>query len=178
MTEQLFQLLHRNRRMLSAMPRDEDAPLTLDWALIESWKDSGIPLQAVRRIARAFEKSRPGSENTGWSWPGVLHARGPACCREAQSAKLRVAGGRIPPPFAWEDILRFLTRNAESVEIASRKAREQDQQFWGRLGFHGGVTSRNCLAGACQLLANLEELEIRLTALEEKLTASHSRLLR
>jgi hypothetical protein len=151
----------------------------LDWALIESWKDSGIPLQAVLvGIARAFEKFKARQRKyrmvngLAYCTQEVLRA-----AEEAQSGETQ--GGRrkdSPPPFAWEDILRFLTRNAESVEIASRKAREQGQQVLGDdLASTAASLRETASQEPAKLLANLEELEIRLTALEEKLTASLTR---
>ncbi|MGO8736251.1 MAG: hypothetical protein ACLQVM_26050 [Terriglobia bacterium] len=151
----------------------------LDWALIESWKDSGIPLQAVLvGIARAFEKFKARQRKyrmvngLAYCTQEVLRA-----AEEAQSGETQ--GGRrkdSPPPFAWEDILRFLTRNAESVEIASRKAGEQDQQVLADdLASTAASLRETASQEPAKLLANLEELEIRLTALEEKLTASLTR---
>jgi hypothetical protein len=151
----------------------------LDWALIESWKDSGIPLQAVLvGIARAFEKFKARQRKyrmvngLAYCTQEVLRA-----AEEAQAGETQ--GGRrkdSPPPFAWEDILRFLTRNAESVEIASRKAGEQDQQVLaGDLASTAASLRETASQEPAKLLANLEELEIRLTALEEKLTASLTR---
>jgi hypothetical protein len=75
-----------------------------------------------------------------------------------------------------EDILRFLNRNAESVEIVSRKAREQGQQVLADdLASTTAALRETASQEPAKLLANLEELEIRLTALEEKLTASLTR---
>jgi hypothetical protein len=151
----------------------------LDWALIESWKDSGIPLQAVLAgMVRAFEKFKARQRKyrmvnaLAYCTQEVLRA-----AEEAQSGETQ-GGTRkdSPPPFAWEEILRFLNRNAESVEIASRKAREQGQQVLGDDLASAAASLRETAAQEpAKLLANLEELEIRLTALEEKLTASLTR---
>ena len=55
----LFQLLHGDRRALPARARQRECSLlsSLDWALIETWKEANIPLEAVLRgIDRGFEK--------------------------------------------------------------------------------------------------------------------------
>ena len=151
----------------------------LDWALIESWKDSGIPLQAVLAgIARAFEKFK--SRQRKYRMVNALAYCTQEVLRAAEEARGGEAQGGTrkdsPPPFALEDILRFLNRNTEDAEIASRKAREQ-----GRLVLADDLASaaaslrETASQEPAKLLANLEELEIRLTALEEKLTASLTR---
>ena len=151
----------------------------LDWALIESWKDSGIPLEAVLvGIERAFEKFKARQRKyrmvnaLGYCTQEVLGAAEEARSGEAQGGTRKDS----PPPFAWEEILRFLNRNAETVEIASRKAREQGQPVLADdLASEAASLRETASQEPAQLLANLEELEIRLTALEEKLTASLTR---
>jgi len=148
----------------------------LDWALVESWKDAGLPLEAVLTgIARAFEKYKARRRKyrmvnaLAYCTQEVLRAAEEAQADRAQS----VARKDSPPPFTAEEIIRFLSHNGQSVEAASRKAREEGQQV---LADDLAVLAPELHALAAQdpakLLANLEELEIRLTALEVKLTAS------
>jgi hypothetical protein len=151
----------------------------LDWALIESWKESGIPLEAVLAgIARAFDKFKARQRKyrmvnaLAYCTQEVMRA-----AEEARSGEIQ-AGARkdLPPPFAPEDVLRFLSSNAQAVEIASRKAREQSQPVLADDLASAATSLRETASQEpTKLLANLEELEIRLTALEEKLTASLTR---
>ncbi len=151
----------------------------LDWALIESWKDSGIPLEAVLAgMARAFEKFKARRQKyrmvnaLAYCTQEVLRAAEEARGGEVQGG----AGKDSPPPFALEEILRFLNRNADTVEIASRKAREQGRQVLAdNLASTAASLRETASQEPAKLLPNLEELEIRLTALEEKLTASLTR---
>ena len=65
---------------------------TLDWALIETWKDAGIPLEAVLRgIDGAFERyeKRP-IQNAKGQQPGLLRAGGAGRGRRDE----RSGGGR------------------------------------------------------------------------------------
>jgi hypothetical protein len=151
----------------------------LDWALIESWKESGIPLEAVLAgIARAFEKfnARQRKYRTvnalAYCTPEVLRAAEQASSAEIQGGKRKDS----PPPIPLEEILGFLNRNAEDLALASRKASEQGQQI---LADDLAATAASLRETISQqpagLLGDLEELEIRLTALEEKLTASLTR---
>jgi hypothetical protein len=151
----------------------------LDWALIESWKEAGLPLEAVLvGIARAFDKFKARQRKyrmvnaLAYCTQEVLHAAEEARSGEAQGGARKDS----PPPFAFEDILRFLNRNAESVESASRKAREEGQQVLADdLAATAAAVREIASQEPAKLLADLEELEIRLTALEEKLTASLTR---
>ena len=70
------------------MPRDKDAPLSLDWALIESWKESGIPLEAVLAgIAAPSKSTTHASESTAWSMPWRYCTQ--EVLRAAEEAQLR-----------------------------------------------------------------------------------------
>jgi len=151
----------------------------LDWALIESWKDAGLPLEAVLAgIARAFDKFK--SRQRKYRSVNALAY----CTQEVLRAAEEARAGEIPggarkdssPPFAGEDLRRFLHRNAEAVEIASRKAGQEGQPVLGDDLVSTAAALRETAAQEpAKLLANLEELEMRLTALEEKLTASLTR---
>jgi hypothetical protein len=151
----------------------------LDWALIESWKDAGLPLDAVQAgIARAFVKYKARQRKyrmvnaLAYCTQEVLRA-----AEEARSGETQ-AGARkdSPPPFTLEDVVSFLNRNAESVEAASRKAGEQGQQVLADdLALTAAALRETAAQEPAKLLADLEELEIRLTALEEKLNASLTR---
>jgi hypothetical protein len=151
----------------------------LDWALIESWKDSGIPLEAVLAgIVRSFEKFKARRRKyrmvnaLAYCTQEVLRAAEQARSAETQGGTRKDS----PCPFTSEEILRFLNRNAETVELASRNASEQGQQVLADdLASAAASLRETASQEPAKLLANLEELEIRLTALEEKLTASLTR---
>jgi hypothetical protein len=150
----------------------------LDWALIESWKDAGLPLEAVLAgIARAFEKFK--RRQRKYRMVNALAYCTQEVLRAAEEAAGEIQAGTrndSPPPFASEDLLRFLNRNVEAVELASRKAREQGQPVLADdLAATAAALRETASQEPAKLLANLEELEIRLTALEGKLTASLTR---
>ena len=151
----------------------------LDWALIESWKDAGLPLEAVLvGIARAFEKFK--ARQRKYRMVNALAYCTQEVMRAAEEARAgEIQGGHrrdSPPPFAGEDVLRYLNHNAEAVENASHKAAEQGQQFLAEdLASIGAALRETASQEPAKLLADLEALETRLTALEEKLTASLTR---
>jgi len=148
----------------------------LDWALIESWKDADLPLEAVLAgIARAFDKFK--ARQRKYRMVNALAYCTQEVLRAAEDARAgEIQGGArkdSPPPFAAEDVLQFLNRNAEAVENGSRKARDQGQQVLADdLASIAAALRAAASQEPAKLLENLEELEIRLTALEEKLTAS------
>jgi len=151
----------------------------LDWALIESWKDAGIPLEAVLAgITRAFEKFK--ARQRKYRMVNALAYCTQEVLRAAEEARAgEVQGGArkdSPPPFAIEDILRFLDRNAQAVESAALKSRGEGRQVLAEdLASIAAGLRETAAQDPAKLLADLEELEIRLTALEEKLTASLTR---
>jgi hypothetical protein len=152
---------------------------TLDWALIETWKDAGIPLEAaLRGIDAAFDRydQRPSKSkkvnSLAYCAQEVLAAveamkeAAVGAAREDGAAETRTARG-----FEPDEIAAFLRKNAERLERAKLPA--------------GGSTSPDTLAretaatlrGLADELAarkamRLEEVERRLTVLEEKLFAA------
>jgi len=97
---------------------------TLDWALIETWKDAGIPLEAVLRgIDAAFDKydQRPSKtqkiNSLAYCSQAVLGA--------AEDMKEAAVGAtttddpaRAKQGFELESIATYLARNADAIESA------------------------------------------------------------
>ncbi len=129
----------------------------LDWALIESWKNAGIPIEAVQRgIDAAFEK---------WRAKKQLGRRinSLAYCTQAvtEEAQAMATGAPSPAsaapeaPFSIEELIAHLNG-------AAAKLREKS--------FADVANSLEQLAqNSSEHMQNLEDLEQRLTALEEHL---------
>ena len=155
----------------------------LDWALIESWKESGFPLEAVLvGIERSFEKfqKRPQRfrkvNSLAYCSQEVLRA-----AEEARAAEVE-GGGRpdrrepAAPPFEAEEIREFLTRAARAIEKAGRAAEEKGEAVLaGDLKAAARTLSEIAADKERTFLTDLEELENHLSALEEKLTAALTR---
>src|SRR5215831_8110570 len=97
---------------------------TLDWALIETWKDAGIPLEAVvRGIDMAFDKydQRPAKtqriNSLAYCSQAVLSA-----AEDMKEAAIGTAGSaeraRTDQGLEPGAIAAFLQRNAEALEGA------------------------------------------------------------
>ncbi|MFB3826785.1 MAG: hypothetical protein ACE15B_08445 [Bryobacteraceae bacterium] len=127
----------------------------LDWALIESWKEAGVPLEAVLRgIDAAFEHWRSRKSKTQM-------VNSLAFCAQTVLTAAQAMAGSAParresaPPFTGEELADYLRRNADAVRAA---------------GFEEIAAALERLAGEPQ--PDLEDLERRLTALEEKMIAT------
>jgi hypothetical protein len=137
----------------------------LDWALIEAWKNSGVPLEAVLRgIDAAFEKWRARRSRT--QMVNSLAFCSQAVMTEAQRmADAGTAGpgegGREPEqPFAPDALRSFIEGNAAAIRLA------------GEAEFEPVAASLDQIAGELADLAkDPEKLEQRLTVLEQKLIA-------
>lgn len=138
----------------------------LDWALIESWKNSDVPLEAVLRgIDVAFEKWRAKRSRVQMvnslafcSQPVMLEAQRMADAGTGQpSDKSREPES---PPFASDDLRRFVESNAAAIRAA------------GVAEFEPVAASLDQIVSEmADLAADPEKLEQRLTILEQKLVA-------
>jgi hypothetical protein len=159
---------------------------TLDWALIESWKEAGIPLEAaLLGIERAFEKFRARPRriqrinSLAYCSQLVLSAAqeiGAMASGEDQGRARQAQQREAAAPFAAEEIVNFLNRNATALEQAARQAQEGGQPVLAEDLSAASAALRETATGAVSKAApDLEELERHMTVLEEKLTASLTR---
>jgi hypothetical protein len=149
---------------------------TLDWALIETWKDAGIPVEAVLRgIDSAFDRydERPSTSrkvnSLAYCSQEVLAAAEDmkeAAVGAAPEGKQRAADAG----FAAADVATFLRRNADQLDAANLPERS-------------GISVKPVAAEVARSLRGLaetllekpgqrlEHLERCLTVMEEKLFA-------
>ena len=146
---------------------------TLDWALIESWREAGVPLEAVLRgIDAAFDRYESRSvrasgrlrkvNGLAWCAQAVM-----AAAEEMVEASTGVAPQRDPTEqasgFENERVASYLKRNAETVAAASEQLLNE------RLSATA-TRLRELAAGLNDADAmTLEELDRHLTVLEEQM---------
>lgn len=145
---------------------------TLDWALIETWKNAGIPLEAVLRgIDEAFDKydQKPSKtkkvNSLAYCSQAVLSA-----AEEAAAGTMTEKSG-AEPGFDPVQIASFLRENAARLEKA--KLPEHPGVSMAALAEETAAALRE-MADAIEgteKLPRLEDLERRLTVSEEKLFA-------
>jgi hypothetical protein len=160
---------------------------TLDWALIETWREAGIPLAAVLRgIDSAFDKydarshkakGRPRKVNgLAWCAQAVMQS-----AEEMVEAATGVAPTTPREPresgFESERVAAYLDRNAQALEAATPPinlgAPYLDSEMW--------VPTATITASRLRELSTsmrsatphpLDDLDRTLTVLEEKLFAA------
>ena len=94
----------------------------LDWALIEAWKNAGIPLEAVLRgIDQAFEKWRSRPPRGRIQMVNSLAYCAQAIAVEVQAmVDAKVDGGApaksaiAAPPFSLDEVRGYIARNASA----------------------------------------------------------------
>jgi len=142
---------------------------TLDWALIETWKGAGIPLEAVLRgIDTTFASYERRPRKAQRKVNGLAF-----CSQEVLAAagdmKEAAVGVAAPPEsgraaFDAEEIAAYLERNAARLDKANLPASARA---------FAAETSRSLreLGSGLSAHPRLEDLERRLTVMEEKLFA-------
>jgi len=141
---------------------------TLDWALIETWRDAGIPLDAVLRgIDAAFDKYEARQKRArmrkvnGLAWCAQAVMEAADALREAAAGTAVSAGATEESGFERERVAAHLEAAAIALDAAT-------------------VAPEACAATAIRLrelagevrtvaVFNMEALERTLTVLEEKL---------
>jgi len=129
----------------------------IDWALIEAWKNAGTPLEAVLRgIDQAFEKWRKRPAKARIQMVNSL-----AYCAQAVASEAQAIAAGVPAktaaeaPFPIERVREYVAQNGQTL----RKAGHEDL-----------AASLESL-DLDSLFGDLEQLEQRLTAIEEKMIA-------
>jgi len=147
---------------------------TLDWALIETWKDAGIPLEAViRGIDEAFDRydARPSKtrkvNSLAYCAQEVLATAEEM--KEASAGSATSPGSTEPKAdtgFENSSVADFVSKNAELLQRAAVPAAVQAL---------ASEAAKNLVEIADALRktpgTRLEDLERRLTVMEEKLMA-------
>jgi hypothetical protein len=149
---------------------------TLDWALIETWREAGVPLEAVLRgIDSAFDKhdvqqlrsSRRIRKVNGLAWCAQAVLEEAAQSRDAAIGAAPAAAEPRESGFELRRIARYLERNAAILAVTAEK-----------LTAPASITAvetaarLRALATPEDATANLEDLDRTLTVLEEKLFAA------
>lgn len=150
----------------------------LDWAIMETWQKAGVPLEcALKGIDRAFESYQRSRRGAGKPMKSLAYCTD-AVLEAAEEAQEAAAGAQGPrkaapaEPFSREELRAYMRRNA----MLLRKAADHSKEAQPALAV--------LLCGAAESLAfsetlleapgtlDLEDLERRLTILDEKLHAA------
>lgn len=150
----------------------------LDWAIMEAWQKAGVPLEAVLKgIDKAFEsylRSRRSAgkplKNLAYCTDAVLEA-----AEEQQEAAAgsgpKAAHAAASEAFSREELKAYFSRNVVCLKRAAEKSLPQHPKI-----AHQLTEIADSLESSGQLLdlpgtLDLEDLERRLTILDEKIQA-------
>jgi hypothetical protein len=149
----------------------------LDWAIMETWQRAGVPLEAVLKgIDRAFEsygRSRRGAgkplKSLAYCTDAVLQAAEEGL--EAAAGSAPKNGREAKEAFPREELKAYLERNAAQVAAAAKKEASGHAEMAARLAeIAESVRGSSVFVDAPGKL-DLEDLERRLTVLDDKLSA-------
>lgn len=150
----------------------------LDWAIMETWQKAGVPLDAVLKgIDHAFESYQRSRRGAGKPLKSLAYCTDAVL--EAAQEQLEAAAGSAPKngkaakePFSREELREYFAKNAAQIASAAD----------GALSMHSCPAERfreaaESLSGIATLLdapgvLDLEDLERRLTILDDKLQAT------
>ena len=154
---------------------------TLDWALIETWREAGVPLEAVLRgIDEAFDKhdaraTRAKSRKVNglaWCAQAVMHAAEQMV--EASTGKVPAANRIVSESgFEPERVAAYLDRNANILGAPFMAQSHRDMS--GMQDVLTATAQRLCELAALMRSAQplpLDDLDRTLTVLEERLFAA------
>ena len=137
----------------------------IDWALVETWKQAGIPLEAVLRgIDRAFESYHGGRRR-------LSTINSVAYCTQAVFKAAReigqvrtVAAQRAPPGLDAPVLGEFLQERAKELRRLVGEGRAGSEVFAEAASTLEGLAAK----AESGRLGDLEDLERRLTVLEDR----------
>jgi hypothetical protein len=150
----------------------------LDWAIMETWQKAGVPLDAVLKgIDQAFEsyqRSRRGAgkplKSLAYCTDAVLEAAQEQLEADAGSAPKN--GKAAQEPFSREELRAYFAKNAAQIAAAVDGALSTRSGLGERLReVAESLSGIRTLLDAPGLL-DLEDLERRLTILDDKLQAT------
>jgi hypothetical protein len=150
----------------------------LDWAIMEAWQKAGVPLEAaLKGIDNAFEsyqRSRRGAgkplKNLAYCTDAVLEAAEEQQGAAAGSAP-KIGRRASSEAFSRDDLKTYFAKNVAHLKHAAEEKLPQQPEIADRLN-----EIAKSLESSSQLIEtpgtlDLEDLERRLTILDEKISA-------
>ena len=151
----------------------------LDWAIMEAWQKAGVPLEAaLKGIDKAFEsyqRSRRGAgkplKNLAYCTDAVLEAAEEQQEAAAGSAPREVARAEASEAFSRDELKTYFAKNVARLKQAAEKSLPQHPEIAARLLEIAESLESNAQLVETPGTLHLEDLERRLTILDEKIHA-------
>jgi hypothetical protein len=153
----------------------------LDWAIVETWQKAGIPLPVVLTgIDRAFDNYARSRRAAGGRQLNSLAYCVDAVLDAAEREKETAAGAGpsvVKKPsaeesFSREELRSFFSRNMERISAAVSTVRAIQPELASHLDETGSRLAEMLPLIDTPGVSDLEDLERRLTVLEEKIAAA------
>lgn len=152
----------------------------LDWAIVETWQKSGIPLQTVLKgIDRAFESWSRSKRAAGGRQLKSLAYCVDAVQDAAEEAREASAGAgpetgraKSSEPFSRDELRKYFERNAARLRSSAQKRQADKPALAPRLSETAARLGEIAATIDSPASLDLEDIERRLTVLEEKLSAA------
>jgi hypothetical protein len=150
----------------------------LDWAIMEAWQKAGVPLEAaLKGIDKAFEsyqRSRRGAgkplKNLAYCTDAVLEAAEEQLEASAGSTP-KVARAGASEAFSRDELKKYFSKNVAQLKDAAQKNAPRDPLIAGQFKeIAESLEASSTLLDTPGVL-DLEDLERRLTVLDEKIHA-------
>ena len=149
----------------------------LNWAIMEAWQKAGVPLEAVLKgIDSAFESYQRSRRGAGKPLKSLAYCTDAVL--EAAEEQQEAATGGGPKkasasrePFSREELKKFFAKNAAQLEEAAANKFAAQSALAGRLREIAGALETNAVLLDSPGALDLEDLERRLTTLDEKIHA-------
>ena len=150
----------------------------LDWAVMETWQKAGVSLEAaLKGIDRAFESYQRSRRGAGKPLKSLAYCTD-AVLDAAEESKQAAAGAHTdgnaakPEPFPREELKKYFEHNLDLLKkAAARQEAKQAELSRFLAGIAHSLSSVSTLLDAPGAL-DLEDLERRLTVLDEKVHAA------
>jgi hypothetical protein len=151
----------------------------LDWAIMEAWQKAGVPLDAVLKgIDKAFESYQRSRRGAGKALKSLAYCTDAVL--EAAEEHQEAAAGSGPKSgrtaaagaFSREDLRSYFAKNIGQLKLAAAKCSGQQPGMAGRLNEIAESLEASVTLLDAPGMLDLEDLERRLTILDEKAHAA------
>lgn len=150
----------------------------LDWAIMEAWQKAGVPLEAaLKGIDKAFESYQRSRRGTGKPLKSLAYCTDAVlgAAEEQQEAAAgsmpKAARAAASEAFSRDELKTYLAKNVARLKQAAEKSLTEQPEIGDRLtGIAESLESNSQFLDAPGTL-DLEDLERRLTILDEKIQA-------
>ncbi len=151
----------------------------LDWAIMEAWQKAGVPLEAVLKgIDKAFESYQRSRRGAGKALKSLAYCADAVL--EAAEEQQEAAAGSGPKSssaaaaeaFSREEIKTYFAKNMEKLLQAAAKNSARLPEMAARLTEIAKSLEANVTLLGVPGKLDLEDLERRLTILDEKMQAA------